>query len=161
MRFASAILVFLLFASASFRHPFFVSMTEIDWKPSEKKLEIAVRLFTDDLEKAISAGCKCKSDLASSENEAVMNKLLVEYIQKNLRIIKGKQTIPLQFIGREKEEESTWSYFEATGDFSSGLEVENTLLFATQEKQVNLIRFRKPGNDKTLQLRYPESRASF
>ena len=132
-----------------------------DWKPSEKKLEIAVRLFSDDLEKAIAAGCRCKCDLASKENEEAMNKLLADYIRKNLRILKGKQIVPLHFIGREKEEESTWSYFEVSGDFSTALEVENTLLFSTQDKQVNLIRFRKPGNDKTIQLRNPDSRASF
>jgi len=162
MRFAVFAILFLLFSSSSMRrHPFFVSMTEIGWNPAERKLEIAVRLFTDDLEKALAADCRCKTDLASKANEAAMNKLLSDYIGRHLRISKGKESAKLIFLGREKEDESTWSYFEANGDFSSPMEVENKLLYSTQEKQVNLIRFRKPGTDKTIQLKNPESRAFF
>jgi hypothetical protein len=152
----------MLFTSATMRrHPFFVSMTEIEWKPAEKKFEIAVRIFTDDLEKALAADCRCKTDLASNANEAVMNKLLADYIVRHLRISKGKESAKLIFLGREKEDESTWSYFEASCDYSGAMEVENKLLYSTQEKQVNLIRFRKPGSDNTIQLKNPESRAFF
>ena len=155
-------LVLLLSSSGAKRHPFYVSMTEMEWKPAEKKLEVAVRMFTDDLEKALSAQCHCRIDLSSGKLSAGASDVLEEYLKSNLRFHLGKAEGKMQFLGSEKEEESTWSYLEITGlDASSGIETENRLLFSVQEKQVNLLRFRRPGFDKTIQLKYPESKAAF
>ena len=164
MKIKSVFFLLLLWLNGGFtirKHPFYVSMTEIEWKPAEKKLELAIRMFTDDLEKALAADCRCKTDLAAKANESAMNKLLADYIGRNLRISIAKESAKMIFLGREKEDESTWSYFEILADSPGAVEVKNTLLFSTQEKQVNLIRFRKPGTDKTIQLKNPESIASF
>ena len=158
MRAALFVLVFMLFTSAAGkRHPFFVSMTEIEWKPTEKKFEIAVRIFTDDLEKGLAAFCRCRADLGNLAKNAEMDKVLQQYLAENLLLSDGKQSFRLNFIGREKEEESTWSYLEAdAAGFSGKLSVKNSILHAVQPKQSNLIRFLKPGSDKTIQLQYPE-----
>ena len=104
LRVVAFILILFLFPSAKVRHPFYVSMTEIEWKPSEKKLELAIRMFTDDLEKALAKDCNCKTDLSVNDKEAAMNQILKDYIQKNCRIFSGRQKAALHFIGREREE---------------------------------------------------------
>lgn len=156
-------LAFLLFSSANLRrHPFFVSMTEIDWKPAEKKLEIAIRIFTDDLEKGLAAHCRCRTDLGNPSKMEEMDKVLQKYLSENLMLSDGKQSFKLRFIGREMSEESTWSYLEAdAAGFSGKLSVKNSLLHVVQPKQTNLIRFRKPGYDQTIQLQYPETLHQF
>jgi hypothetical protein len=153
----------LLFSSASMRrHPFYVSMTEIEWKPKNKKLEIAVRIFSDDLEKGLAGFCKCKADLGNPAKSEQMEKLLESYLAENLILSENNKNFRFQFLGREKEDESTWSYLEAdVPGFSGKLSVKNTILHAVQEKQSNLIRYRKPGSDKTIQLQNPESSHDF
>lgn len=163
MRPAFFVLVFLLFTpAAGKRHPFYVSMTEIEWKPAEKKLEIAVRIFTDDLEKGLAAFCQCRADLGNPAKDEEMEKVLQKYIADNLQLSDGRQNFKLHFLGREKEDESTWSYLEAdAAGFSGKLQVKNSLLHAVQPKQTNLIRFRKPGSDKTVQLQFPQALHEF
>lgn len=164
MRCFGFILVLVLFAGfrPACRHPFFVSMTEIEWKPKDKKLEIAVRIFTDDLEKGMAAFCNCRTDLGNPAKSEQMEKLLQSYLAEHLQITLGGKAVKINFLGREKEEESTWSYLEADiPAFSGKLVIQNTILHSVQEKQVNLIRFRKPGFDETIQLRYPENRHEF
>jgi hypothetical protein len=163
MRFLALAFIFLLCVSGRVRrHPFFVSMTEIEWKPTEKKFEIAVRIFTDDLEKGLAASCKCKADLGNSAKAELMEKHLQNWIAENLLLSEGKMVFRPEFIGREKEDESTWSYWEANATgFSGKLKVKNTILHAVLDKQVNLIRFRKPGYDATIELRYPDSNYEF
>lgn len=164
MRIPLIFLILLLSSSASLRrkHPFYVSMTEIEWKPADRRFEIAVRIFTDDLEKALAAKCRCKTDLNEQGRKAETDKLLEAYLSENLRISATGKTFKASFLGREKEEESTWCFLEADASgFSGKLRIDNTLLHAIQDKQVNLIRFRKPGYDETIQLRYPDTRHDF
>lgn len=154
--------VFFLFRFVAAMHPFFVSMTEIVHRPKEKQLEISVRIFTDDLEKALAKECGCKVDLIDPKKHDQMEILLHQYLDKVLAIkVEGKSIKPV-WIGFEKEEESTWSYLEVKDVASvSGLEVENRILHQTQPKQVNLVRFKKEGVDQTRQLAFPDSQVSF
>ncbi len=143
-------------------HPFFVSMTEIEWKPKEKKLEIAVRIFTDDFEKALAAACKCKTDLSQPQKKAEMDRLVEAYLNEHLHFSADRKMLRPVFLGREAEEESTWAFLEADASgFRGRLRVDNTILHAVQENQVNLIRYRRPGSDETIQLRYPDNRHEF
>ena len=155
-------LFFLLTSGMPLKHPFYVSMTDVSWNPKTKSLEIAVRMFTDDLEKGLSAACKCKIDLANDAGMQSAKSPLASYLKSNLRFFSGGKELQSSFEGMEKEEESTWTYLQIDlGKMPESLEIENKLLFSIQEKQTNLVRFRKPGFDKTLQLMNPESRFVF
>ena len=47
--------VFLIILLSSFAwHKFYVSVTQIDFVPNKKRVEITSRIFIDDLEKAIT-----------------------------------------------------------------------------------------------------------
>ena len=143
-------------------HPFFVSMTEIVYRPKEKQLEVSVRIFTDDLEKALAKECGCKVDLSDPVKHAQMEPILNQYLTKVLKIkVNGTPIKPI-WLGFEKEEESIWSYLEvkSIGGVQT-LDVENRILHQTQPKQTNLVRFQKEGKDQTRQLMFPESQISF
>jgi hypothetical protein len=137
-------------------------MTEIEWKPNEKKLEIAVRIFSDDLEKGLAAHCNCRANLGDPGKSEQMDKLIQSYLTEHLQFSENQKQLRYQYLGREKEDESTWSYLEADASgFTGKLHVKNTILLSVQEKQTNLIRFRKPGYDQTIQLQNPESSHQF
>ena len=143
-------------------HPFFVSMTELRHRPAEKKLEISVRVFTDDLEKDLAKECQCKTDLLDPGKHPQMEVILKKYLDKVLKIKANGQTLKPTWVGFEQEEESTWSYLEVENmPGIQSLVVENEILFFTQPKQVNLVRFKTDNKDQTRQLRYPQNTVTF
>lgn len=168
MRFLNLLLAtgLLLLPLSAYRpalHPYYVSMTEIHHRPAEAKLEIAVRIFTDDLEQAVRADCRCKVDLSAPPSEATGN-VLTAYIRKHLHLkATGSPTDQaLNYQGYEKEEESTWVYLESPAPKTLlGLQVRNDLLYERHKAQINLVRVVFGGKDKTQQVRYPESELVF
>ncbi len=59
--------VFLIILLSSFAwHKFYVSVTQIDFVPNKKRVEITSRIFIDDLEKALEKRFKKKFYLTSS-----------------------------------------------------------------------------------------------
>ncbi|HXL58320.1 MAG TPA: DUF6702 family protein, partial [Chitinophagaceae bacterium] len=50
---ANIFLQLLMIAYVGLIHPFFVSMTDINYNSKEKELEISVRIFTDDFENTL------------------------------------------------------------------------------------------------------------
>lgn len=160
---AAGLLLFPLSDSRPALHPYYVSMTEIHHRPAEGKLEIAVRIFTDDLEQAVRADCRCKVDLSAPPSDATGQKLTA-YIQKHLHLKApgSSNDLSLSYQGYEKEEESTWVYLESPAPKSlAGLQVRNDLLYERHKAQINLVRAVFGGKDKSQQVRYPESELVF
>ena len=158
-----ALLIFLNSGSLQSRpaHPYFVSMTELTYNPKEKTMEITVRIFTNDLEKELAGFCHCRADLIQEQNHKKMEEILKSYLSKHLKIsINRKERVPL-WLGYQNEEESTWCFMEIPTEAPEIIRIENRILFGTQEKQLNFVRFKKPGFDKTIQLANPESSAVF
>jgi hypothetical protein len=162
----------LLFSGAAFpsrasapvseKHPFYVSMTEIHHRPQEKKLEVSVRIFTDDLEKALAKQCSCPVDLFSEAKKNSNQTLLQTYIGRKIRLWVNGKEVRLTFLGFEREEESIWSFLEVAlpGNLEK-LDVENQLLYEIQQRQTNLVRLVRPGSDQTRQLQHPETAVTF
>jgi hypothetical protein len=146
----------------AFAHPFFVSMTEIIFNEKEKSIQISVRIFTDDFEKELAKDCNCKVDLIAPEKHVLMEPVVWAYFQKVLKISPNNKAVKFQYIGFEKEEESTWTYLEIKNQsVVKELNIENKILHLSQPKQNNLVRFKKKDFDKTIQLSYPQSVGKF
>src|SRR6187401_2765204 len=85
--------------STSGVHPYYVSVMEIGYKESEKLLEVSIKIFTDDFEKALRKKYKSHVDLLASPNDSIMNKIVKEYIQDHLAVnLEEKQPV-LQYLG--------------------------------------------------------------
>ena len=143
-------------------HPFYVSMTEINHNAKEKELEISVRIFTDDFETVLHNNYKEKVDLAHPSNQAEMNKLVSDYIQKHLQLQADGKTVALSFLGFEQQSESTWAYFEVKNINSiKKLNLSNSLLHDYRKEQINMLHVKANGKEESYKLDYPETKASF
>jgi hypothetical protein len=158
-----AIITQLIFtAMASLMHPYFISMTEIEYDKAGKSLEISVRIFTDDLEKTIRQTYKGKVDLLNKDEKANSEKLIQEYINKHLILKADGKVLNLKFDGFESEEGSIWSYLEYDNIPSiKTLEVTNTILYDYKEEQVNFIHVKAGGYDETIKLNHPDNYKQF
>lgn len=131
-------------------HAFHTSLTEIQYNAKEKSLEISIRMFTDDLETALTKfnnGQKVMVGGKNDNSDAVLSK----YIQQHFAIISPqKQKKPLNFIGKELEGDATWIYVEIPNsqDFK-GYFLYNSLMQEMFDDQTNLVNFTYLGNKKT------------
>lgn len=148
---------FFLVSMYAALHPFFISMTEVNYNESAKTLEVSVRIFADDFEKALSAGCHCKIDLLHPANKPTTDKIVSEYIIKHLLVsVDGKPAL-LQFQGYQQEDGSMWSYFEVKNVTSvKKIDINNNLLYEYNTSQINMVHVKAYGKDQTDKLEYPD-----
>lgn len=143
-------------------HDFHVSITQMALNDRSGQLEIAVKVFTDDLETAIQP--KGTEPLRlGTEREDPRGKILIgAYINRNLRVKVDGAPVVLTFLGKEMEADATWCYFESApiGKFSK-LDVTNTLLIDLFDDQVNIIHLKRDGKTKAGMTNRGQSSVSF
>ena len=155
--FISALLIY----APAFFHPFYISMTDINYNNKTKAVEVSVRIFTDDFEKTLRKSCNCKIDLLATGNENAMTAPVQSYIKKHLQLKIDGQIKELEFKGYQKEEESTWSYFEIK-DINNvkRLDITNSLLHDYKEEQVNMLHIKANGKEVSDKLDFPKQNYS-
>ena len=120
-------------------HAFHTSITRMDYNAKEKSFELSIRVFTDDLEKALSAenGGKKISVVNNDKNDGIVE----SYIRKCFSILNPqKQKRAFSYIGKEQEADATWIYIEfPCKDGVGGLSIQNTILHDFFNDQINLV----------------------
>lgn len=144
-------------------HPFFISMTDVNYNDKSHELEVSVRIFTDDFENTLrKQHSGVNIDIEHPANQAQMNGFVNDYIQRHLLFTVNGKPATLSFTGYEKENESIWTYFEIK-DVSAvqKIGISNSLLHDYNEGQINIIHVKANGTEKETKLDYPESKAEF
>lgn len=153
-----AVLFLLLFNTCAIVHPFFISMTDINYNNKSRSVEVSVRIFTDDLEKTLKKNCNCKVDLTNPADKKAMDNVLSSYISNHLSVKINGTAQSLSFSGFQKEEESTWAYFEIKNISSfKNLELHNSLLHDYKNEQINMVHVKANGKEQTDKLDFPET----
>lgn len=143
-------------------HPFFVSMTEINYNAGGRELELSVRIFTDDFENTLRKNYGGKIDLTHPQDAARMNQMVAGYISKHLQLVADGKPLSLSFVGFEQQEESTWCYFEVKNvDSPKKLQVTNSLLHDFNTSQINMMHVKANGREQSTKLDYPATGAEF
>ncbi len=146
----------VLWLSAFAIHPYYMSVTEFEYKPAEKEVQVACKIFTDDLEETLKLTTKRKVDLLNNAAKTENEQLLTTYLQQHLKLQLDGKIVPLQMIGYEQEGEAVWIYLLAknTTAFKTAT-VFNDLLYSYKEEQINIIHFKNGGERKSHRLNYP------
>jgi hypothetical protein len=145
------------------RHPLYISVTEMNYNAADKNMEIACKVFADDLEKTLASVHHTKVDLTAPPNKAEADKMVANYVKGHLLLKLDGKPVTLEFVGYEKENDAIWSYFQVprTAAAPKKIDVVNTLLFESFDKQINLMHVSVAGNRKSTRLDYPDKEASF
>jgi hypothetical protein len=143
-------------------HPLYISVTEINHNPKDKILEVSCKMFTNDLEAALEKMSGTHVDLSAAKDKAVSDKLIGGYVEKHLRLkIDGRAAV-LHFVGSEKENDGTWSYFQVDGvPAVKRIDVANDLLYDSFNQQIGIMHVTVGGQRKSTRLDYPDANASF
>lgn len=139
------LLIFLLPLLSFIPHKFYVTNNIVEFNPRTKIYEVTCKIFTDDLELAVSPNGK--SLHLGEQNESIDADHLIEnYIVKHFKIQLNDTPIQLKYIGKEIAPDLSHIYFEFTFvDTPTTVKVENTCFFDLFEGQKNIIDLRLNG----------------
>lgn len=133
------------FSNSDTKHEFHTSLTEMRLNSSTNSFEITIRVFTDDLQKAIQV--EEKVDLGSANTE----KTIERYFKKHFALIKGKEVRWGSYIGKEVESDVTWIYLELPKANEMGeFQFLNIIFMELFDDQSNLLNVISGEKRKTL-----------
>lgn len=118
-------------------HKFYVSISQINYNQQTKSLEIALKLFTDDLENCIN---ETTNGSVKISQEHKYDKDIANYLSKYLSISINEKTSPFKYLGKELEYDVIWCYLEIKDvENITFIEIENTIFTHLLPDQKNLI----------------------
>ncbi len=146
----------LLFVSSG--HPFYLGVTDLNYKPKEQTIQGTVKLFTNDLETALGKINKKKVDLFHVTDTATTHTLLSLYLKTHLSMELNSKARSFDFIGFEKEEEATLLYIEFKNcEYPERMQLKNRLLYDFLPAQTNIVRISIHDSFQSLKAINPES----
>ncbi|MFT2008405.1 DUF6702 family protein [Pontibacter sp. 13R65] len=130
-------------------HDYHASITDITYNSKTQHLEVAVKVFMDDLEEALTR--KAKSKITYS-NTAQVQQYLQAYLQEHL-VFEQEKGKPLKhkFLGSEAETDAVWVYVEVPVQHASlPLLVHNTVLMELFNDQMNIVNISSKGTTNSV-----------
>lgn len=123
-------------------HTFHASLAQIEFNAGAGTAEIAIRLFTDDLESALSkrSGRRIRMDVTPSAEE-----LTLAYVREVFEVVGADgQPRALSWVGAEATVNTVWVYLEAKMPGGlAGARVVNRIFFELFDDQVNTVNVRQ------------------
>ena len=133
-------------------HKFYASLAQADLNTETNSVEISLRLFSDDLELALTrrAGRAIYLDRAEEAAPHVLAYLRERF---ELRTADG-QTKELVWVGMEARVDATWVYFEIRNVSDlTGAALRNRVFFEQFDEQTNTVSIRHGQRHTTLVFR--------
>lgn len=133
--------ILCLFGSfAASAHDYHASITDVKFNPRTQSLQVAIKVFTDDLENALSK--RSKSKVVYDATSESIKQQLASYLATNLRfeLTRGK-TLKQRFIGSEEEADAIWIYVEVPVQQASlsELYIEHGVFMELFDDQMNIV----------------------
>lgn len=144
-------------------HKYYVGVTEINYNKEAKTVEIAVKLFTDDLERALEeSGEKERLFLGEKNENEATNEAIIAYLTQNFVVeINGKE-YSWNFIGKEADIEACWSFLEIKNvKRINELKVINNALLEILPKQTHLVHININNNKQSALLNISKNEELF
>ena len=130
-------------------HDFHLSMCESLFNEREQSLQMSLRMFYDDLEKAMSDDQT--SVIFERMSGAKTDSILEAYVNKHFKIFYDGEEMEVEFIGNEFQEDelAVWCYLEIPGrPLPNKLSLMNNILCEEFDDQQNIIQFGGPKGRK-------------
>ncbi|WP_146202296.1 DUF6702 family protein [Dyadobacter jejuensis] len=143
------LLLVLVTCTASSLHEYHVSVTQIHQNKSGKTLEVSIRVFTDDLERALSENNGKRRFVINDKDQN--DAFIKRYIAEHFKLVNSKnEPLQLSYLGKEAEADATWIYLETGVNTPvEGLLLTNSILTDIFDDQVNMTNLKIGSSKKT------------
>ena len=125
-------------------HEFHLSRTEINYDSQTHEVQIAVHLFIDDFESALTKSGSKKLYLCTPKEVVSADDDIEMYINKNMIVYISGQPIPATLLGKETSQDkmAVWCYLEISNVKNiAEVTIENKLLIELFNDQKNITDF--------------------
>jgi len=124
----------------SFVHPIHVSVTEIEMDEKDKRLEIMMRVFTDDLELTLrQATNQPELDFLSLSAKG-RDEMVAGYLKNHFKISLDGKAQKITYLGHEQEDPALIFYIEVPNVKKwKTIEVQNDIIMEVHTDQSNLV----------------------
>jgi hypothetical protein len=149
MRALWLLLVFALLATTP--HKYYVSTTDMFYKPQKHQLQLVSRVFTDDFSAALSKHAKKEIKLDPDNTpKQILDSLLGDYFKTHFVVYGLPETTTFSFVGWEYKQDQTHVYasFDSVPK-AEVLEWSNAFLFAVFPDQKNIVTLSTPTHKKS------------
>lgn len=159
------LLLFSLLLAASLTigaHTYHASIMEVRYNPGKQQLEVALKVFTDDLEKALSEGQPAPVSLEQTP-KPLATQLATALLRKSLQFsARPNETLPLQLLGLQQERDAHWLYFTLKAPRPlTGFGLRHTLLLNQFPDQMNIVNLEAGGKKQSQLFRTGEETQQF
>lgn len=149
----------LIFSLTSFKHPFFVSVTEIEYSSRSKELGLSIKVYPDDLEETLRKFSGNKYDVLKGDKKQI-TPVLEQYIKKHFSIKLDGIVKKYQFLGYEIDKESVWMYCNiANQPGVKTIEISSDLMYEYKPEQTNIIHIKLDEKRESFRLTSPLTKA--
>jgi hypothetical protein len=130
----------ICFTITTFTHPLHVSVTEIEMDEKEKRLEIMMRVFMDDLEVTFRDHFKKPELDILKPKGSTVDEMMQAYLKSHFKIMLDGKPVVTQYLGHEQEGEAFIFYIEANNVRNwATITVQNDIITETHDDQSNLV----------------------
>lgn len=131
-------------------HKFYVSVNQINFNESKKRIEITSRFFIDDLNLALENKHKKKIYVGTNLEKQEEVDYLKNYLQSNLQIKINQKEREIDFLSHEVEDDVLICYLLIPKVSKvNSLEIQNKTLFDVLPEQQNIIHTSVNGQKKS------------
>lgn len=147
---------FSSWVSASKAHDIHVSVCELRWNEESGAFEVSVKIFIDDLERALTMEGAPGLFIGTPKESEEANRYIASYLRKHFTIdVDGTRLVP-DFLGKEISDDllAVWCYvqFPAKMSRSQKCTLSNDILLELYDDQRNImdIKMHKAHKDYTI-----------
>lgn len=154
----STLFLLLILASSFTSHKFYVSLIQIDYSAKEHTYQTSIKVFIDDMKKALGDGWEIPKQANDSLNKALFN-----YSSDHLNLKHNGKEIQWKWVGYELEEDVVWIYLEspALSAKPKKIDIHCTNLINLFDDQVNIIQVKVDKERKSKSLTKSDTNCSF
>ena len=139
----------LLLALAAYAHAYHSSITEMRYDAGQRRIQMSIKVFTDDFEKALSKGQPKPVSLSQGGLPATL--LAEDYVRRSISVkTAAGAPLPLQFVGMQQEGDTHWLYCKVLLPRTmAGIKLRNMLLLDVFGDQTNIVNLEAGGKKQS------------
>ncbi|MEJ1236672.1 DUF6702 family protein [Chryseolinea sp. T2] len=148
-----AFLIALPMHFAAWLHPMHVSVTEIEMDEKEKRLEIMMRVFIDDLETTMRQSFRQPElDVLEPKGQS-LDELMQTYLKTRFSVSLDGKTQVIKYLGHERDHEAFIFYVEVDKVKKwKAIQVQNSIITEAYDDQSNLVHVTRGETVRSLRL---------
>src|SRR5690606_23716519 len=139
--FFMVILLLPLKGDAVTLHPIHISVSEVRYDLLSQKLQVAIKIFADDLELALRDLGYTELKIGAPNESPLADEAIVNYLDKKFQVSLNGIIKRGEMLGRELSEDliAVWCYLEYDVPSSGNLSIQNEVLLETYDDQKNIM----------------------